>query len=148
MEGGAGIVWISIYPNDIVTNIITIIPGVLRLCVEPVTILFIVRKTVYNLLYILFGATNESHCIPFESQLFVRYFYLSISLSFCGSGFLTYIEVFRFHWCSPPNSLFIRQQNSTLEFFTNYTKMPIFSFVSLLHKNKKIPVTKCYPQWE
>ena len=34
------------------------------------------------------------------------------------------------------------------EFFTNYTKMPIEGFLSLLRENKKHPVTKCYPQWE
>ena len=33
-----------------------------------------------------------------------------------------------------------------LQFFTNYTKMPILAFLSSLHKNKKKPVIKCYPQ--
>ena len=37
---------------------------------------------------------------------------------------------------------------STFEFFTNYTKMPILAFSSLLHENKKNPVIKCYPEWE
>ena len=36
-----------------------------------------------------------------------------------------------------------------IEFFTNYTKMPIVAFSSLLCENKKKnPVIKCYPQWE
>ena len=28
------------------------------------------------------------------------------------------------------------------------TEMPILAFSSLLHENKKNPVTKCYPEWQ
>ena len=31
------------------------------------------------------------------------------------------------------------------EFFTNYTKMPIVAFLSLLCENKRNPLIKCYP---
>ena len=34
---------------------------------------------------------------------------------------------------------------TTIGFFT---EMPILAFSSLLRENKKIPVIKCYPQWE
>ena len=87
--------------------------------------------------------------VPVTQQILQFIYTYNFKLVWCHLAHLSTWYECHYDFCAATNRLDgIQCKCSHSWVFHMCTEMPILAFSSLLHENKKIPVTKCYPQWE